>query len=332
MFQLGLWGCAPQVRPAPAPSAQDPGEMPPPTPPPADASLNADESLVRAAMARHVEKLSSTIGERHASKAWELADAADYIAAELEALGYTIERQGYEVGSALAQNLSVTIPGGTRGDERILIGAHYDSPVGSRGLTSAVSTAGLLELARVMHGAKLERTLSLVFFALGAGPDSSGQARGARHFAQALGLAKQRAATLPTAAPHDATVGFAAALLLENLLIAEPRPDLPVRMPVVSSPGAVKFEAVLAASVNDELMVLAPAPWEGAESDALALHEQGIPSVAVGVNPMGAKEAGAVSHLALDQAARALLRLRYALGDWVMERPTNDEMVTPVSP
>jgi hypothetical protein len=298
-----------------------PGEAVSPAAAVADPTLNADESMVRAAMARHLENLSVTIGERHASKAWELADAADYVASELQGLGYAVERQGYEWGPTLAQNLAVTIAGGTRGDERILVAAHYDSPLGSPGVASAVSTAALLELARLMWGAKLERTLTLAFFALGTGPEGSGEARGARHFARKLGPA-----------PPGSEVEVVAALVLENLLIADQPRELPVRVPVVSSPGGVKFEAVLAGSVNDELMVLSPTRWDGAESDARALHEQGIPCVVIGAGAAEGKGPGEASELALQQAARALLRLRYALGDWVSERPTNDAMVTPGAP
>ncbi|HXS16431.1 MAG TPA: M28 family peptidase [Polyangiaceae bacterium] len=279
-------------------------------------------------MDRHIEKLSVTIGERHAGKAWELADAADDLASELEGLGYVIERQGYEWGGALAQNLAVTIPGGTRGAERVVVGAHYDGPPTGRGVTSAVSTAALLELAHLMQGARMERTLSLVFFGLGADPQLSPEARGARHFVRQLARRGGQQPTQTQSAPADSTGNVVAALLLENLLLPGVPHDLPVQLTVAVSPLAVKWEAVLAGSIDDELMVLSRGPWPTVESDGLAFSEHGIPSVVTG-EPALREEANAASSLALDRAARALLRIRYALGDWVIERPTNDAMVTP---
>ncbi len=158
-------------------------------------ALTADEEIVSDGLRRHIEMLSGKIGERNPPRLWELAEAADYLANELERLGFPVVRQGYETAGIAAQNLAITVHGGARGDETLVIGAHYDSPPGSRGLNAgATGVAALLELARLMRDAQLHRSLRIVFFALGESPYGEGEARGARHYAEKLAIESQTAA------------------------------------------------------------------------------------------------------------------------------------------
>src|SRR5262245_49869270 len=94
------------------PRAAAPGKLPAPTP--------REQALV-AELRRDVTELSQKIGERNADKKWELASASDYVASELEAAGYTLDRQGYEVGEIVAQNLEVQVGGGARGEEIVVV-------------------------------------------------------------------------------------------------------------------------------------------------------------------------------------------------------------------
>jgi hypothetical protein len=149
--------------------------------------LTADEKIVAQQLRTDVEHLSKTIGERHAGAGWQLSEAADYIASSLEEMDLQVERSGYASGDVAAQNLSVTLQGGMRGDEVLVIGAHYDSPVGSSGANSGASgTAAVLALARLMKGARIERALRFVFFSMGESPHGDGEGRGARHFGRTI--------------------------------------------------------------------------------------------------------------------------------------------------
>jgi|GEM_PF-6629187 len=145
--------------------------------------LTADEELVKKGLSRRVALFSDKMGERHPDKLWELAEAADYLAGELEGLGFALERQGYETSDVAAQNLSVTVPGGTRGDEVLILSTHYDTAVG-RPQGGASGPAILLEIARLMRDASLERTLRIVFLSMGEAPHGNGEGRGATHFAR----------------------------------------------------------------------------------------------------------------------------------------------------
>src|SRR5690606_32562786 len=144
---------------------------PPPTPPATSQEqprtalpdLTEDERLLIADLERHLSFFSK-VGERHEGKSWPLAEAADYIAVELEEMGLFVERQGYETESVAAQNLAVTIAGEERGDQIFVVAAHYDSPVGDAGVVAGGSaTATLLTLIKLMKDARLKRTLRFVF-------------------------------------------------------------------------------------------------------------------------------------------------------------------------
>lgn len=156
-------GAAPSARPATAKKSKAPEA------PEAPAAALSELSAVEAALARELErdvtKLSVEIGERNVDKKWELASAADYIASELEDAEYQVERHGYDVGEVAAQNLIVDVPGGRRGDELVIVGAHYDSAPGSPGADdNASGTAALLALARRLRGSAPLRRLRFVFF------------------------------------------------------------------------------------------------------------------------------------------------------------------------
>src|SRR5690606_9468149 len=138
LFALGCAAPAPRAPAAPA------GPRPAPSAAPAigaktssEPVLSAEERELRAELRAHVDHLSVKLGERSVDRHWELADAADYVAAYWEELGYGIERQGYDVGEVVAQNLEVSVSGGELGRESIIIGAHYDSPAQSRGVDNA---------------------------------------------------------------------------------------------------------------------------------------------------------------------------------------------------
>jgi Zn-dependent M28 family amino/carboxypeptidase len=115
---------------------------------------------------RHVEQLAEEIGERNLQRRpRELAQAADYIAAELTGAGYEVKRQGYEVTGSTCYNLEVEIPGRTLPDEIVVIGAHYDSVPGSSAANdNASGVAAMLSLAHEFSRRTTGRTLRFLAF------------------------------------------------------------------------------------------------------------------------------------------------------------------------
>lgn len=136
--------------------------------------LTADEAVFEAHVAEQIKNLVTRIGERNVGKPWGLAEAADYLFAELENLGLPADRRGHEVDGVLALDIGATAGGGERGDETLVLATRYDSPPGDVGSSGAASVAVLLELARVLRGATFARTVRFVFF---AGSPPEGQPR-----------------------------------------------------------------------------------------------------------------------------------------------------------
>jgi hypothetical protein len=301
-------------------------------PPPAKVvELTEDERLLSLQLKRDIEHLSGKIGERNAAKTWELADASDYIALELEGMGLFVERSGYETADVAAQNLAVTIPGGKMGDEILLIGAHYDSPLKSAGKNAgATGTAALLALARLMKGARMERTLRLVFFAMGESPHGDGEGRGARHFGRDLVQAAKKEAErsegdpLPT--PQSEILGMVHLDRLGAVSALSQPNDPPLLIDVRATPGSERLADFISESLTDEPVTVKrgafPVDGGGVDSDARALFESGIAVVAVS-GPRG-------EVVQYESLARVVMRIRRGISRILVEGPTNDGMLTPL--
>jgi Zn-dependent M28 family amino/carboxypeptidase len=112
----------------------------------------------------HVATLADQIGERHVFRPHALAAAADYIAETWQSQGYRPERELVAAGGTTSANIVANLPGRTRSDTILLIGAHYDTVRGSPGADdNASGVAGLLELSRAF--AALEPALTVRFVA-----------------------------------------------------------------------------------------------------------------------------------------------------------------------
>lgn len=127
--------------------------------------LSAAEEASRQRLETHVTELAGRIGERNYRRPAALAAAATYIEEAFGASGYEVTSQPFAVGGQRFRNLEVTLPGGERADEVVVIGGHYDSAVGTPGADdNATGTAAVLELAHLLRGVPLARTVRLVAF------------------------------------------------------------------------------------------------------------------------------------------------------------------------
>jgi len=98
----------------------------------------------------HVEHLAGDIGERKIFCPNALADARNYIAGEWGRQSYEVTSHWYEARGLRCANLEVTRIGREYPDQILLIGAHYDSAIGSPGANdNASGVAALLELSRL---------------------------------------------------------------------------------------------------------------------------------------------------------------------------------------
>jgi hypothetical protein len=128
---------------------------------PADAEVAA----LRGQLEAHVRTLAVDIGERNALRPRALGRAADFVAGAWRAQGYRVVPQLYDLDGTPTANLEITRRGRTRPDEIILVGAHYDSVLGSPGADdNASGVAALLEMSRLLAETEPERTIRLVAF------------------------------------------------------------------------------------------------------------------------------------------------------------------------
>lgn len=113
----------------------------------------------------HVRTLAELIGERNVFRGGALRRAEDYLRGVWERLGYKIWAQQYTKRGMRCTNLQVTRLGCSRPDEIILIGAHYDSVIGSPGANDNGSgVAALLEISRMFSAIETRSTVRFVAF------------------------------------------------------------------------------------------------------------------------------------------------------------------------
>lgn len=125
--------------------------------------LSAEQTALRDELAAHVQKLAGDIGERNELHYAELSAAADYIEHSFSAAGLRPRRDRYEMRRRTFDNIEAEISGAE--PQIILVGAHYDSVLGSPGANDNGSgVAALLALARRFAAKPCQKTLRFVAF------------------------------------------------------------------------------------------------------------------------------------------------------------------------
>jgi Zn-dependent M28 family amino/carboxypeptidase len=123
----------------------------------------------RARITRHLEAL---VGERHPDRSPEaLTRTADYLAAEFVRSGWTTAFQDFQAWNKTYHNvLAVRQPVGRLSNKQLLpllVGAHYDTVVGSPGADdNASGLVVLLEMAERLKVSELTRSVWLTAFCL----------------------------------------------------------------------------------------------------------------------------------------------------------------------
>jgi Zn-dependent M28 family amino/carboxypeptidase len=107
-------------------------------------------------------------GLRHG---WEnfpaLEERARYVEETLDSFGFQVASEPVPFRSRTYRNIVAAIEGGIPGVPWLLVGAHYDSPLGSPGADdNASGVAVLLEVARILAGWRPAKTIQFVAFTL----------------------------------------------------------------------------------------------------------------------------------------------------------------------
>jgi Zn-dependent M28 family amino/carboxypeptidase len=134
----------------------------------------------------HVEQLAGEIGERNVFCPQALEAAAAYIERQWREQGYVVERLAYEVLGVPCSNLEITHVGGARKNEILLLGAHYDTVLGSPGANdNASGVAALVEISRLLSAVRPAMTVRFVAFVNEEAPFFGAQEQGSMTYAEA---------------------------------------------------------------------------------------------------------------------------------------------------
>lgn len=128
-------------------------------------ALTTNEIVLAGNLRKTVTYLAGNIGERNVIAYPQLQATATFIESWFKSLGYEVKSQEYVVQMRKVRNISVEIPGNTKPEEIIVVGAHYDTVYDCPGADDNTSgIAALLELARLLKGSHPARTVRLVAF------------------------------------------------------------------------------------------------------------------------------------------------------------------------
>jgi len=134
---------------------------------------------------RHVHALAVDIGERNTFKPQALHRAEEYIAQVWQAQGYDVVRQEYPLKGNRWANLEITRAGRGKEAPFLLIGAHYDSVVGSPGANdNGTGVAALLEISRAFAAVEPQTSVRFVAFVNEEPPYFQTPFMGSRIYAQ----------------------------------------------------------------------------------------------------------------------------------------------------
>jgi Zn-dependent M28 family amino/carboxypeptidase len=157
------------------------------------------------ALSTHVERLAGDIGERNVFNPSALAEARNYIASEWSRQGYEVATCWYDARGSRCANLEVTRFGRKCPEQILLLGAHYDSVIGSPGANdNASGVAALLELSRLFTTCFPATTIRFVAFVNEEPPFFMTSRQGSLVYARA---ARQRGDAIPLMVSLE-TIGY----------------------------------------------------------------------------------------------------------------------------
>lgn len=144
--------------------------------------LPPEDLILRDKLEAHVRALAESIGERSPAKPDGLRAAQSYITHCWRELGYTVYRQPFDYQGRELNNLMVVREGRNPEAGSLVVGAHYDTVVGTPGADdNATGVGGLLELSRRLRYFQPDMTVRLVAF---ANEENGYETMGSYHFAK----------------------------------------------------------------------------------------------------------------------------------------------------
>lgn len=149
--------------------------------------IQRNEESVRTELETLVRSLAVTIGPRSYQDPVNLNAAADFISQRLASFGYDLTEQPYQVGELAVRNIIAERRGAEQPDRVVVVGAHYDTVIGSPGADdNASGVAVLLEVARLLAETRFRKTVRFVAFTLEEPPFFRSRHMGSRIYTRLL--------------------------------------------------------------------------------------------------------------------------------------------------
>ncbi|MCE5195356.1 MAG: M28 family peptidase [Nitrospiraceae bacterium] len=125
-------------------------------------------NTIKSNLVETVKFLSEKIGQRSYADIDKLNESADYIQGKFNSYGCKTKRHEFEYSGKKYYNISCDIEGRDSSKKDIIvIGAHYDTVIGTPGADdNASGVAGLLEIARLVSETPINRSVQFVAFSL----------------------------------------------------------------------------------------------------------------------------------------------------------------------
>jgi Peptidase family M28 len=157
--------------------------------------LTGEERSLAERLKRHIAVIARR--EHNLAHPAELETVARYIETTLQSHGYAAGRQEFVAHGQPVRNIDATIAAadGLSDPPVLVVGAHYDSVVGSPGANdNATGAAAVLELARLLADlrGRSGKRIRLALFANEEPPYFKTEAMGSLHYARALHERKER--------------------------------------------------------------------------------------------------------------------------------------------
>lgn len=148
-------------------------------------ALTAEEADLAQRLEYHVRYLADEVGVRHLDVPGSLEAAGARIVRELTSCGLTVQEQRYKLDGHSLVNYEVVLPGTTRPDEIVVLGAHYDTHLDSPGADdNASGVASVIEMARRLKDTKMDRTVRFVIFTAEERPHGQNGTMGSQIYAR----------------------------------------------------------------------------------------------------------------------------------------------------
>jgi Peptidase family M28 len=255
----------------------------------AQLSFSREDVLLRDRLKDHIATISAS--ERNIAHYDGLERTAQYLEATLQGFGHTLGRQTYAVHGKQVRNIDAVIEAESAeaSPETLVLGAHYDSAVGSPGANAnATGTAAVLELSGRLGDLKdrCRKRVRFAFFAAKEPPHFQTADMGSLRYAKALAARGERVAamySLDSLGYYSNARGSQRYAPLLDLVLPD-RGDFVAFIGLIGSrPLAVKSLQLFRSYTQfPSFMGVGPALVPGtANSDHWAFAQQGFPAILV---------------------------------------------------